>query len=143
MKMKEKKFQVILFNGDDLQCYTLNNATLGYEPSRFSEPERYGIYAITNSNAQFNGSIGDKVELDTKQMKQIAKYNAERDVDFLIRKKQLLEEEIKMIEDKKKVVENKFKQLSKFANEFLNSNEKTVEDYIEEHYSSDPYDYDD
>ena len=84
-----------------------------------------------------NGEIGDKVELDNATMKRIAKFNAEKDIDLLIRKKQVLEDEIKLLQEKKSTEEQKFKQLSKFANEFLKSNENNIEDYIQENYIDD------
>ena len=69
--------------------------------------------------------------------KRIAKFNAEKDIDLLIRKKQVLEDEIKLLQEKKSTEEQKFKQLSKFANEFLKSNENNIEDYIQENYIDD------
>lgn len=132
MKKDKAKTQVILFDGWDVACYTV--LSFNIRDSIFS-----GV--LTNGDI-VDGNVGiDKVELNNAQMKQIAKYNAERDVDFLIRKKQLIEEEIKMLKEKKKVMEKKFNQLIKFSNEFLKDNSETLENYIEENYNNDDDDY--
>ena len=94
------------------------------------------LYGYTKVDAD----IGEKIELDNSTMKKIAKYNAEKDVELLIRKKQVLEDEIKLLQDKKSTEEQKFKQLSKFANEFLKSDEQNIDDYIQENYVDNNYD---
>lgn len=142
MKKDKAKTQVILFDGGDVACYTvlgfsIRNTNMTY----CQEPNRIFSGVLTNGDT-VDGDVGiDKVELNNAQMKQIAKYNAERDVDFLIRKKQLIEEEIKMLKEKKKVMEKKFNQLIKFSNEFLKDNSETLENYIEENYNNDDDDY--
>ena len=146
MKKEKPKYQVILFNADEICCYTLENCQVTENRPQINVAcltDNYPKYIEGIAEISISGEFGrNKIELSPKQMRQIAKYNTERDIDFLIRKKKLLEEEIKLIENKKKIVENKFKELGKFANEFLNSSEKTVDDYIEEHYYDDSYDYD-
>lgn len=134
MKKKETKIQMILFDGESCKCFNVLDFSA---KSAMDLPFRdfTGTYIM-------DGKIGlDKVELDEKRMKQIAKYNAEQDVDFLIRKKQLMEEEIKILEDKKKIIEQKFKQLIDFSNKFLKDKAETMEDYIEENYTDPDYDY--
>ena len=139
MKKKETKIQMILFDGEDCCCRTIQNCVRNFQ--------NFGDTRITYTGIMSSPEIvrcetcGDKVELDEKRMKQIAKYNAEQDVNFLIRKKQLIEEEIKMLEEKKKVMEKKFNQLIKFSNEFLKDNSETLENYIEENYNNDDDDY--
>lgn len=137
---KNKQPQIIFFNDEDMKCYTLNNLEITNNlpdmvgSDNFYEPKQL-IEAYVRTYC--NGEIGDKVELDNATMKKIAKFNAEKDIDLLIRKKQVLEDEIKLLQEKKSTEEQKFKQLSKFANEFLKSNENNIEDYIQENYIDD------
>lgn len=137
---KNKQPQIIFFNDEDMKCYTLNNLKITNNlpdmvgSDNFYEPKQL-IEAYVRTYC--NGEIGDKVELDNATMKRIAKFNAEKDIDLLIRKKQVLEDEIKLLQEKKSTEEQKFKQLSKFANEFLKSNENNIEDYIQENYIDD------
>lgn len=137
---KNKQPQIIFFNDEDMKCYTLNNLKITNNlpdmvgSDNFYEPKQL-IEAYIRTYC--NGEIGDKVELDNATMKKIAKFNAEKDIDLLIRKKQVLEDEIKLLQEKKSTEEQKFKQLSKFANEFLKSNENNIEDYIQENYIDD------
>ena len=137
---KNKQPQIIFFNDEDMKCYTLNNLKITNNlpdmvgSDNFYEPKQL-IEAYIRTYC--NGEIGDKVELDNATMKRIAKFNAEKDIDLLIRKKQVLEDEIKLLQEKKSTEEQKFKQLSKFANEFLKSNENNIEDYIQENYIDD------
>ena len=137
---KNKQSQIIFYNGEDMKCYTLNNLKITnnlpdmVSSDNFYEPKQL-IEAYVETYC--NGEIGDKVELDNATMKRIAKFNAEKDIDLLIRKKQVLEDEIKLLQEKKSTEEQKFKQLSKFANEFLKSNENNIEDYIQENYIDD------
>ena len=137
---KNKQPQIIFFNDEDMKCYTLNNLKITNNlpdmvgSDNFYEPKQL-IEAYVKTYC--NGEIGDKVELDNATMKRIAKFNAEKDIDLLIRKKQVLEDEIKLLQEKKSTEEQKFKQLSKFANEFLKSNENNIEDYIQENYIDD------
>lgn len=137
---KNKQPQIIFFNDEDMKCYTLNNLKITNNlpdmvgSDNFYEPKQL-IEAYVRTYC--NGEIGDKVELDNATMKKIAKFNAEKDIDLLIRKKQVLEDEIKLLQEKKSTEEQKFKQLSKFANEFLKSNENNIEDYIQENYIDD------
>lgn len=139
MKKKKLETQIIVFDGEDCCCRTIQNCVRDFQ--------NFGDTRITYTGVMSSPEIvrcetcGDKVELDEKRMKQIAKYNAEQDVDFLIRKKQLIEEEIKMLEDKKKIIEQKFKQLIDFSNKFLKDKAETMEDYIEENYTDPDYDY--
>ena len=142
--MKNKQSQIIFFNGEDMKCYTLNSLTMKYNlPSEsylcdYEQPKQLIEAYISES---VNGEIGDKIELDNKTMKKIAKFNAEKDVEILIRKKKVIEDEIKLLQEKKRIEEQKFKQLSDFANKFLNANENDIEDYIAETYTEDDYDY--
>ena len=142
MKKDKAKTQIILFDEGDVACYTVLGFSTGYTNMTYGQkPERIFSGVLTNG-VTVEGNVGiDKVELNNAQMKQIAKYNAERDVDLLIRKKQLIEEEIEMLEEKKKVMEKKFNQLIKFSNEFLKDNSETLENYIEENYNNDDDDY--
>lgn len=142
MKKDKAKTQVILFDGENVECHTVLGFNIGCSNMTYGqEPEMIFSGVFTNGDT-VDGNVGmDKVELNNAQMKQIAKYNAERDVDFLIRKKQLIEEEIEMLKEKKKVMEKKFNQLIKFSNEFLKDNSETLENYIEENYNNDDDDY--
>lgn len=144
--MKNKQPQIIFFNNNDMKCYTLNNLTITNnfpEITSMYDYKRYNsgqiIEAFVNSSCK--GEIGDKIELDNATMKKIAKYNAEKDVELLIRKKKVIEDEIKQLQEQKKIEEQKFKQLNKFANEFLNAEEHTIEDYIDQNYGNNDYDY--
>lgn len=143
IETKKPKYQIIVFSADDLSCYTLNKCTITGTPSidtdcRYNDYPKH-FYGVVE--ASITGELGkDKVKLSPKQMKQIKKYNAERDVELLIREKQVLEDEIKLLQEKKSTEEQKFKQLSKFANEFLKSNEQNIDDYIQENYVDNNYD---
>lgn len=142
MKKDKANTQIILFDGGNVSCYTVLDFSMGCSNMAYcQEPKRTFSGVLTNGDTVDGNIVMDKVELNNTQMKQIAKYNAERDVDFLIRKKQLIEEEIKMMEEKKKVMEKKFNQLIKFSNEFLKDNSETLENYIEENYNNDDDDY--
>ena len=137
---KNKQSQIIFYNGEDMKCYTLNNLQITNNfPDMVSSDNFYEPKQLIEAYVKtyWNGEIGDKVELDNATMKRIAKFNAEKDIDLLIRKKQVLEDEIKLLQEKKSTEEQKFKQLSKFANEFLKSNENNIEDYIQENYIDD------
>lgn len=141
---KNKQPQIIFFNDEDMKCYTLNNLKITNNlpdmvaSDNFYEPKQL-IEAYVRTCC--NGEIEDKVELDNATMKKIAKFNAEKDIDLLIRKKQIIEEEIKLLQEKKSDEEQKFLQLSKFANKFLKSSCKNLEDYIKGTYLSDDDDY--
>lgn len=142
--MKNKQSQIIFFNSEDMKCYILNNLKITnnlpdmVSSDNFYEPKQLIEAFISQS---VNGEIGDKIELDNETMKKIAKFNAEKDVEILIRKKKVIEDEIKLLQEKKNIEEQKFKQLAKFANKFLNSSENNIEDYIAETYTEDDYDY--
>ena len=142
MKKKETKTQMILFDGETCQCFNVLEFNANFPTLTEGDLPYRTFTGVLNNGCMVSGDIAlDKVELDSNRMKQIAKYNAEKDIDFLIRKKQLIEEEIKMLEDKKKVMEKKFNQLIKFSNEFLKDNSETLENYIEENYNNDDDDY--
>ena len=144
IETKKPKYQIIVFSADDLSCYTLNECTITETMSSIDIDCRYNdyprhFYGVVE--ASITGELGkDKVKLSPKQMEQIKKYNAGRDVELLIRKKQVLEDEIKLLQEKKSTEEQKFKQLSKFANEFLKSDEQSIDDYIKENYVDNNYD---
>lgn len=141
LREKNKPSQIIFFNGENMKCYTLNAVTITndlYDIPYLDKPKQL-IEAIVTQSC--NGEIGDKILLDNSTMKKIAKFNAEKDVEILIRKKKVIEDEIKLLQEKKDFTEQKFKQLAKFANKFLNSSENNIEDYITETYTNDDYDY--
>lgn len=147
MKKKNKQPQIIFFNNNDMKCYTLNNLKITNdlpEITSIYDYERYNSGQIIEAfvNTSCSGEIGDKIELDNVTMKKIAKYNAEKDVELLIRKKKVIEDEIKQLQEQKKIEEQKFKQLSKFANKFLNAEEHTIEDYIHQNITIVDRDYD-
>lgn len=86
------------------------------------------------------GCGDDKVELDPTTMKRIAKYNADRDVSILIKKKEVLEEEIKQLEEKQQNYIKKFDSAREFVNDFISSSNTNVDDYIKEYFIDDDCD---
>lgn len=142
MKEKKTKTQMILFDGETCQCFNVLDFNAKFPTMMEGDLPYRTFTGVLNNGCMVSGDIAlDKAELDSNRMKQIARYNAEKDIDFLIRKKQLLEEEIKMLEDKKYLIKNKFEQLLDFSDEFLKDEAKTLKDFIEENYTDTDYDY--
>ena len=143
MKKKEKaKSQVIIYDAEEMKCFTCTSFSENFDSCIFGDLP-YGATRIYTGST-FEATRGqDIIELDSTTMKKIAKYNAEKDVDILIRKKKLLEDEIKLLKEDKEIQVKKIKSLVDFCKVFVKANETSVDEYIENNYIQDDDDYDD
>ena len=102
MSKKFKQPQIIFFNNNDMKCYTLVNLII--EDNGFTKDNIYNQKSSIQAFIRIQeGEIGDKIELDDLTMRKIARYNIEKDIEILIRKKKIIEQELKQLQYKLKL----------------------------------------
>lgn len=136
---KKEKSQIIIYDGEEMHCFTCMSLRKNFD-SRFEECFN-GQRIYTGTISSFEAVSGkDIIELDPTMMKRIAKYNAEREVDILIRKKKVLEDEIEQLEEDKNKQIKKIESLVTFCKDFVEADETNIDEYIDNNYIQDDYD---
>lgn len=141
----QQKSQFIFYDGEIMKCFNCCNVNYSQEPRTMNCITPFmdnPIHISFGGSYSFEVDLGKEIiELDPTTMKRIAKYNAEKEVDILIRKKQVLEDEIKQLEENKQSQIKKLDSLKQFCKEFIISDEDDIDEYIDANYSSDYDEY--
>lgn len=117
------KGQIIYYDDKNMMCYTVNVYDCIYDFS-----SQY-IKSLVQYEIDFE--LGSKVKLDPTMMKRIAKYNVEKDIEILQKKKQKLEESIKRLEKDKEKQIKRLESVEDFILEFFDTEYNSVDDFIE------------
>lgn len=138
------KGQIIYYDDENMMCYTVNaykvqDNTPMVDITSSHDFQRQYVKGIPDYEVDFE--VGSKVELDPTMMRRIAKYNSEKDIEILQKKKEKLQEEIKQLEENKEKQTKRLQSVKDFLAEFFGTTYNSIDDFIES--KKDYYDYDD
>lgn len=136
------KGQMIFYDDENMMCYSVNAYNVQDNTPMMDITCSHDFqrqYVKGMPDYEIDLEIGSKVDLDPTMMRRIAKYNSEKDIEILQKKKEKLQEEIEQLEENKEKQEKRLQSVKDFISEFFDTTHTTVDNFIESKYA----DYDD